>query len=76
MRHEFLPTDAPYPADADVQFGAPPEQVTTELLELCEQFLRQASPIVHTELSDFLTEMVTALAVSVRSSTPWASPPF
>jgi hypothetical protein len=56
MHHEFPPTDAPYPADADVQFGAPPEQVTTELLELCEQFLRQASPIVHTELSDFLTE--------------------
>lgn len=56
MHHEFPPTDAPDPADPDVQFGAAPEQVTTELLELCEQFLRQASPIVHTELSDFLTE--------------------
>ena len=53
MHHEFPPTDAPDPADPDVQFGAAPEQVTTELLELCEQFLRQASPIVHTELSDF-----------------------
>lgn len=29
---------------------------TTELLELCEQFLRQASPTVHTELRQFLTE--------------------
>jgi hypothetical protein len=73
MHHEFPPTDAP---DPDVQFGAAPEQVTTELLELCEQFLRQASPIVHTELSDFPSEMVTALAVSADSSTPWASPPF
>ena len=76
MHHEFPPTDATDPADPDVQFGAAPEQVTTELLELCEQFLRQASPIVHTELSDFLTEMVTDLAVSAGSSTPWASPPF
>lgn len=56
MHLEFLPTDAPDPADPDVQFGVAPEQITTELLELCEQFLCQASPIVHTELSQFLTE--------------------
>jgi hypothetical protein len=28
---------------------------TTELLELCEQFFRQAGPIVHAELRQFLT---------------------
>jgi len=43
MHLEFLPGDAP---DADVQFGVPSEQITTELLELCEEFFRQASPIV------------------------------
>jgi hypothetical protein len=53
MHHEFKPTDAP---DPDVQFGVPPEQLTTELLELCEQFFREASPTVHTELRRFLTE--------------------
>jgi hypothetical protein len=53
-RHlEFLPTDAP---DPDAQIGVPAEQITTELLELCEEFLRQASPTVHTELRQFLTE--------------------
>jgi hypothetical protein len=36
--------------------SVPPEQITTELLELCEEFLRQARPIVHTELGQFLTE--------------------
>ena len=75
MHHEFPPTDAPDPADPDVQFGAAPEQVTTELLELCEQFLRQASPIVHTELRQFLTENgYHTTAVSAGSSTPSASP--
>jgi hypothetical protein len=53
MHLEFLPSDAP---DPDAQFGVPPEQITTELLELCADFLRQASPIVHTELRQFLTE--------------------
>jgi hypothetical protein len=75
VAEEMLPMPArgrTDPADPDVQFGAAPEQVTTERLELCEQFPRRASPIVHTELSDFLTEMVTALAVSAGSSTPWA----
>ena len=43
-------------ARSDVQFGVAPDQITTELLELCEQFLRHASPIVHTELSQFLAE--------------------
>ncbi len=56
MHLEFLPTDAPDPADPDVQVGVAPEQITTELLALCEQFLRQASPIVHAELREFLTE--------------------
>lgn len=56
MHLEFAPDDAPDPADPDVQFGVAPEQITTELLELCEQFLRQASPIVHAELRQFLTE--------------------
>ena len=51
-----MPSDAPDPADPDVQFGVLPEQITTELLELCEEFLRQASPIVHTGLRQFLTE--------------------
>jgi hypothetical protein len=50
---EFLPSDAPEP---DALISVPPEQITTELLELCEEFLRQARPIVHTELGQFLTE--------------------
>ena len=53
MHLEFAPAPEP---DPDVQFGVAPDQITTELLELCEQFLRQASPIVHTELSQFLAE--------------------
>ena len=44
MQREFMPDDAPDPADPDVQFGVAPEQITTELLELCEKSLRQASP--------------------------------
>ncbi|QNJ89926.1 hypothetical protein HZU40_00205 (plasmid) [Mycolicibacterium fluoranthenivorans] len=56
MHLEFVPTDAPDRDDPDIQFGVAPEQITTELLELCEQFLRQASPLVHTELRQFLTE--------------------
>jgi hypothetical protein len=31
-----------------------PEQITTELLELCDEFLCQASASVHTELRQFL----------------------
>jgi hypothetical protein len=30
----FMPADAPDPADPDVEFGAAPEQITTEVLEL------------------------------------------
>lgn len=56
MHLEFLPADAPDPADPDVRFGATPEQITAELLEQCEQFLRHASPIVHAELRQFLDE--------------------
>jgi len=53
MHHEFLPGDHP---DPNAQLWVPPEQITTELLELCEEFFRHASPIVQTELSQFLTE--------------------
>ena len=53
MHLKVLPSDQP---DPDVQFGVPPEQITTELLDLCAEFLRQASPTVHTELRQFLTE--------------------
>jgi hypothetical protein len=56
MHLEFHPADAPDPNDPGVQFSVPPEQIITELLELCEQFFRQASPTVHTELRQFLTE--------------------
>lgn len=55
MHYEF-PFAAPDPADPDVQFGVAPEQIPTQLLELCEQFLRQASPAVHIALDQFLTE--------------------
>ena len=53
MHYEFQPADAPDPADPDVQFGVAPQQITTELLALCEQFLRDASPAVHTELDQW-----------------------
>ena len=53
---EFQHADAPDLADPGVKFGVAPQQITTELLELYEQFFRQASPTVHTELSRFLTE--------------------
>lgn len=56
MHLEFHPADAPDSSDPDVAFGVAPEQITTELLELCEQFFRHASPIVHAELRQFLTE--------------------
>jgi hypothetical protein len=56
MHLEFRPADAPDPADRDVRFSVPAEQITTELLEICDEFLRRASPIVHTELGQFLTE--------------------
>jgi hypothetical protein len=38
------------------QFSVAPEQITNELLEICDEFFRQGSPIVHTELRQFLTE--------------------
>ena len=53
MHHKFLPGHAPGP---DAQFSVGPEQITTELLGLCEEFFRQPSPIVHTELRQFLTD--------------------
>ena len=53
MHVEFMPADAP---DPDAQLSAAPAKVTGELFELCDEFLRQASPIVHSELRQFLTE--------------------
>jgi hypothetical protein len=53
MHLEFLAGDQP---DADAQFGVAPDQITTEVLELFDAFFRQASPIVRTELHQFLTE--------------------
>lgn len=53
MHLEFRPGDEPGP---DIQVGVAPEKITTELLALCKQFLRPASPVVHTELCEFLTE--------------------
>ena len=53
MPLEVLPGDQP---DPDAQFSVAPEQITTELLDLCAEFLRQASPTVHSELRQFLTE--------------------
>lgn len=53
MHYEFRPTDAPDPA---VTCGVAPEQLTTKMLELCDEFFRHASPIVHTALRQFLTE--------------------
>lgn len=32
------------------------EALTAELLELCEEFFRHASPVVHRELRQFLTD--------------------
>jgi hypothetical protein len=53
MHLEFLPGDQ---LDPDAQFGVPPEQITAELLSLCAEFLRHASPTVHRELRQFLIE--------------------
>jgi hypothetical protein len=53
MHLEFQPSDEP---DPDAQFSVPPEQITTELLGLCAEFFRRASPNVHSELRQFLTE--------------------
>jgi hypothetical protein len=56
MPDEFLARDTPDPADPDVQFGLAPEQSSTGLIELREEFLRSAGPTVHTELREILTE--------------------
>jgi hypothetical protein len=53
MHLEFRPSDAPEPT---ARVRVPAGQITTELLKLCEEFLRPASPIVHTELRQFLAE--------------------
>jgi hypothetical protein len=53
MHLEIHPADAP---DPDVRFNVPAEQITAELIEICDEFFRQASPIMHTELRQFLTE--------------------
>jgi hypothetical protein len=56
MHDEFHPAVTPDPDDPDVHFGVAPQQITTELFELCEGFLRHASPTVHKELTRFLAE--------------------
>lgn len=56
MHDEFQPTDAIDHADPDVHYGIAPEQITSELLQLCEEFFRHASPNVHGELHQFLTD--------------------
>lgn len=56
MHYEFQPADAPDPTDPDVQYGVAPQQISMELLALCEEFFRHASSIVHAELDQFLTE--------------------
>ena len=75
-----MPDDAP---DPDAQVSIPPEQITTELLKLCEEFLREACPIVHTELRQFLTEhghygglgwFLDALSITTFKRTPAAGP--
>jgi hypothetical protein len=40
----------------NVQFSAPPEQITTDLLQVWAEFFGQASPTVDTELRQFLTD--------------------
>jgi hypothetical protein len=39
-----------------IRHGVASDQITTELLELCEKSLRQGSTTAHTELRQFLTE--------------------
>lgn len=53
MLPESQPSGQP---DPDVQFGVPPEQITAELVGLCAEFFREASPTVYNELRHFLTE--------------------
>lgn len=66
-------------ADPDVQFSVPAEQITLELVEICDEFFRQASPIVHTGLDQFLTEnghpgglgwFLDALSLTTPSNSP------
>jgi hypothetical protein len=42
--------------DEGAVLAAPRETTTAELLGLCDEFFRQTSPAVHTELRKFLTE--------------------
>lgn len=44
------------PDEGAVLAGAPRETTTAELLGLCDEFFRHASPAVHAELRKFLTE--------------------
>lgn len=56
MHFEFHPADAPDSAHPDVQFNVSAEQITAELIEICDEFFLQASTIVHTELSQYLID--------------------
>jgi hypothetical protein len=53
MHLEFLPSDE---SDPNAQLSVAPAEITMQLLELCAEFFRRASPIVHVELRQFLTE--------------------
>jgi hypothetical protein len=70
MHLEFLPGDQP---DTDAQFGVPPDQNTTELLELCDAFFRQASPSCAPSCTSSSPNTVTAMAIWAGSSMPSAS---
>lgn len=56
MHHEFHPADAPDPDDPDVHYSVAPNQITAEVLILCEKFFRHASPVVRTEVDQFLIQ--------------------
>jgi hypothetical protein len=67
---EFMPNDAP---DPDAQVSIPPEQITTELLKLCEESsARRAQSSTPSYASSSQNAVTTA--VSAGSSTPSASP--
>jgi hypothetical protein len=40
----------------DAEFSVAPGQITADVLQICEKFVRQASPLVHSELRQFLRE--------------------
>jgi hypothetical protein len=55
LSHDIF-DDHPEPDRGAVVSGTPHEATIAELLLLCDEFFRYASPTVHTELARFLTE--------------------